>query len=78
MTLQPAPESAADDLNVDHWIQECFDAAKQTAYQSPPIGAGAGPFTVTLAYKTAAQNLAKERIALAGAQLAKILNDELK
>jgi S1/P1 Nuclease len=49
MTLPPAPESAADDLNVDHWIQESFDAAKQTAYKSPPIGADAGPFTVTLA-----------------------------
>src|SRR5262249_42088861 len=64
MTLPPAPEGAADDLNVDHWIQESFDAAKQTSYKSPPIGAGAGPFTLSLAYKTAAQNLAKERIVL--------------
>jgi hypothetical protein len=43
----------------------------------PPIDAGAGPFTLTLAYKTAARNLAEKRIALAGARLAKILNDEV-
>ena len=78
LTLPNAPAGAVSDLNVDHWINESFDAAKQTSYKSPPIGAGVGPFTVTLAYKTAAQNLAKERIALAGARLAKILNDELK
>jgi hypothetical protein len=42
MMLPPAPESAADDLNVDDWIKESFDAAKQTSYKSPPIGAGAG------------------------------------
>jgi S1/P1 Nuclease len=70
--------SATNDLNVDHWIQESFDAAKQTSDKSPPIGAGAGAFTVTLAYKTAARNLAEKRIALAGARLAKILNEELK
>jgi hypothetical protein len=37
--------SAADDLNMDHWINESFDAAKQTEYKSSPIGAGTGPFT---------------------------------
>ena len=78
LTFPNAPAGAVSDVNVDHWINESFDAAKQTSYKSPPMGAGAGPFTVTLAYKTAAQNLAKERIVLAGARLAKILNDELK
>jgi len=78
LTLPNAPASAVSDLNVDHWINESFDAAKQTSYKSPPIGAGAGPFTLTLAYKTAARNLAEKRIALAGARLAKILNEELK
>ena len=34
--LPPAPESAADDLNVGHWIQESFDAAEQIVYKSPP------------------------------------------
>lgn len=76
--LPTAPAGTANDLNVDHWINESFDAAKQTAYKSPPIGAGAGPFTLTPVYKTAARNLAEKRIALAGARLAKILNEELK
>src|SRR5215510_14885290 len=78
LTLPNAPASDVSDLNVDHWINESFDAAKQTSYKSPPIGAGAGPFTLTLAYKTAARNLAEKRIALAGARLAKMLNEELK
>jgi hypothetical protein len=34
--------------------------------------------SVTQTYKTAARNLAEKRIALAGARLAKILNEELK
>jgi len=43
-----------------------------------PIGAGAGQFTLNQAYKTAARKLAEKRIALAGARLAKILNEELR
>jgi hypothetical protein len=40
---------------------------------------GAGPFTLTLSYnKTTARSLAEKQIALAGARLAKILNEELK
>jgi hypothetical protein len=37
--------------------------------------AGAGPFTLTPTYKTAAFNLAKN---VAGARLARLLNEELK
>jgi hypothetical protein len=74
--LQDAPESAVNDLNVGDWIKESFDAAEHTAYKSPPIGAREGPFTLTMAYKTAARNLAEKRIALAGARLAKMLNEE--
>jgi hypothetical protein len=75
-TLPNAP--AANDLNVEHWIEESFGAAKQTAYKKPPIGAGAGPFTLSQSYKTAARKLAEKRIALAGARLAKILNEDLR
>lgn len=77
-TLPNAPAAAASDLDVSHWIDESFDAAKQTAYKKPPIGAGVGPFTLSQAYKTAARKLAEKRIALAGARLAKILNEELR
>jgi hypothetical protein len=59
------------------WVKESFEAAKSDVYKAP-IGPGAGPFTLTPAYKTAATGLANKRIALAGARLAKALNDELK
>src|SRR5262249_2012806 len=77
-SLPNAPAGAANDLDVSHWINESFEAAKQTSYKRPPIGAGAGPFTLTQTYQTAARKLAEKRIALAGARLAKILNEELK
>ena len=77
-TLPNAPASAVNDLDVSHWLNESFDAAKQSAYKKPPIGAGSGPFTLSQTYKTAARKLAEKRIALAGARLAKILNEELK
>ena len=59
------------------WIAESFQAAQQTVY-SAPVGAGDGPFTLTTAYKKAAGKLAKQRVALAGARLANLLNNELK
>ena len=71
------PTSAANDLDVSHWTDESFEAAQQTVYKTP-IVAGAGPFTLTPAYKTAALKLAQQKVALAGARLAKILNEELR
>jgi hypothetical protein len=61
------------------WIQESFDAAKSTAYHAP-MGAGDGPYTIAPSslYETTAFRLAKRRIALAGARLAEVLNNELK
>jgi len=75
--LPSAPASAANDLDVSHWMDECFQAANQTVYKTP-IGPAPGPFTLTTAYKTSALKLAQKQIALAGARLAKILNEELK
>jgi hypothetical protein len=54
-----------------------FKEAQQTVYKTP-IGVGPEPFTLTPAYKTEALKLAQKRIAVAGARLAKILNEELK
>jgi hypothetical protein len=59
------------------WVQESFDLAKSKVYVAP-IAAGAGPFTLTSAYKSSAKRVAKKRVALAGARLANLLNDELK
>ncbi len=60
------------------WIGESFGFAKTVAYQNPPIGLSLGPFTLTPEYEAAAATLAKQRVALAGARLGKLLNDELK
>ena len=59
------------------WIAESFQAAQQTVYQ-PPVAAGNGPFSLTSAYNSKAKTLAKQRIALAGARLANLINNELK
>lgn len=60
------------------WIAESFQAAQQSVYVDPPVGAGNGPFSLTSGYKSAAKSLAKQRIALAGARLANLINNELK
>lgn len=76
-SLAVAADAAANNLKTADWVAESFNAAKSKIYKTP-IGAGAGPFTITPAYRTAARRLAKQRIALAGARLAKVLNNELK
>jgi hypothetical protein len=75
----PAPNATlAAKSDAKDWVAESFDAAKQTAYVSPPIGAGGGPFALTASYKTDAKQLAQERVSLAGTRLANLLNTELK
>jgi hypothetical protein len=59
------------------WIQESFQSAQTHVYVSP-IEVGPGPYEVTDGYKAAAQELATQRIALAGARLANLLNDALR
>jgi hypothetical protein len=71
---QPALAANSDEKD---WMAESFIAAQQAVY-APPIGAGNGPFTLTMEYKKNAGKLAKLRVALAGARLANLLNTELK
>jgi len=59
------------------WVTESFQAAEKTVY-GPPIGVGDGPFTLTNAYKRKAKKFVEQRIAVAGARLAHLLNDELR
>ncbi len=66
------------DLNVCHWLTESFDLARGTVYRNPPIGPGAGPFTVNQGYRDTALDVSRRRIALAGARLGNILNNELR
>jgi len=75
--LPPADPALAAKSDEKDWIAESFQAAQNTVYQSP-VGSGNGPFSLTPAYKTAAKALAKQRIALAGARLANLINTELK
>jgi S1/P1 Nuclease len=77
-SLSPAPASLAGNLDASEWIQESFRAAKSAVYKNPPIKAGLGPFTITDKYRNAAVLLGRDRIALAGARMANILNNELR
>jgi hypothetical protein len=76
-TLPSARAADAAVLDEAIWVQEGFELAQSQAYK-PPIGAGAGPFILTPAYRTNAQSVAREQIAVAGARLANVLNAELK
>lgn len=75
-SLPVSPVAPAADLNPANWINESFNAARTVVYQ-PPIGIGAGPFTRTQAYNSTAHTLANQRVALAGARLANLLNADL-
>ena len=77
-TLLTAPPAAKAAILDEHeWISESFDLAQGEVYRSP-IGAGAGTFTLTAAYRTNARRLMEKQVALAGARLAGLLNAELK
>jgi len=76
-TLADPPAADATVLDEAIWVQNELEVAKSEVYTSP-IGAGAGPFAVTAAYRSRARLVARRQIALAGARLANILNAELK
>jgi S1/P1 nuclease len=71
----PGSEAAAADEGV--WIHESFELAKRYAYASP-VGDGNGPYALTADYEVAAARITQQRIALAGARLANLLNSVLK
>ncbi len=75
--LPEADTTLAAKSDEKDWIAESFQAAQQTVYARPVV-AGDGPFTLTPQYQKNATALAKKRVALAGARLANLLNNELK
>ncbi|HLJ29435.1 MAG TPA: S1/P1 nuclease [Candidatus Angelobacter sp.] len=75
--LAPADATLAGDNNEADWAKESFDLAQSKGYVAP-IQDGDGPFTLTVAYRTSAKKIGAQRVALAGARLANLLNDELK
>ena len=76
-SLPQANPVLAAKLNADDWLRESFELAKSTVYK-PPVGQGDGPYSLTASYRKTASLLAAQRVSLAGARLAKILNEELK
>jgi hypothetical protein len=64
------------------WAAESLALAKTDAYAAPigasPKPAGGSAYVITTAYYNKAMSDAKSRVALAGARLAKLLNDNLK
>jgi hypothetical protein len=59
--------------DVSVWIDEGFALAKSAVYVAP-VGVGNGPFTIDPRYQAVALEVARKRIALAGARLANLLN----
>ena len=76
-TLASAPSAAASETNEAVWVQQCNALAISAVYVDP-VGDGKGPYTLTDTYKTAAATVARGQVALAGARLARLLNDNLK
>jgi hypothetical protein len=75
--LPPVDANLAAIVEESVWIDESFRAAQRFVYAAP-IGVGAGPFILNAQYKADARWLASQRIALAGARLAILLNEALK
>lgn len=80
--LAPAANTKIAVTDPAKWAAESLAMAKKDAY-APPIGAspkpaGASAYLITTAYYNKAMSDATSRIALAGARLAKLLNENLK
>ena len=74
--LDEADDAAVDIDNPQTWVEESFQIAKSAVYRRP-VGKDNGPVKATAAYKKSARGIAEERVVLAGARLAKLLNDHL-
>ena len=79
--LSPAVIGATD-TDPNQWAAESLTMAEKDAYHSP-IGKGPAPtsgsaYTITQAYYDSAMQDAQTRIAVAGARLAKLLNENLR
>ena len=75
--LSAPPSDLAEIASEEEWVRESFEVAKAVVYTAP-IDDGRGPFTLTDEYKAKARTVAEQRIALAGARLAALLNAAFK
>ncbi|MDI1290719.1 MAG: S1/P1 nuclease [bacterium] len=71
MAKAPAVKAAISDPTA--WLNESLLIAKSSVYATP-IKTSRGPFTLTKAYEVKAGSFAEQRVALAGARLARLLN----
>jgi len=69
------PQAAITDESV--WVNEGFAAGKQWVYK-PPVGPGPGPFKLDARYAHDARVVSQQRMSLAAARLARLLNDALR
>jgi hypothetical protein len=82
-TVAAAPQKSIAITDPADWAAESFAMAKRDAYMMPPIGASPKPtsgssWAITQDYYNTAMQDARDRIALAGARLAKLLNENLQ
>ncbi len=78
-SLAPATVKAAHIKETASWVRESVTEAKEDAYRAP-IGTADQRYTIVPGslYKAEAYRLAEKRLALAGARLALLLNENLK
>jgi len=80
--LSPAAKTKIAVTNPARWAAESLALAKRDVYAAPigasPKPAGGTSYLITTAYYNKAVRDAKSRVALAGARLAKLLNENLK
>jgi hypothetical protein len=74
--LPKATPALAGVSNEGVWLDESFRIAKVSVYVSP-VGIGPGPFALDQRYEAAAGRIAEDRVALAGARLANLINHDL-
>jgi hypothetical protein len=70
--LPAASSVAAADANEADWVHESFQLAEAKVYITP-IGPALGPYTADATYAANAHTIAQQRVALAGARLANLL-----
>jgi len=74
--LPRAPSRLAAIDDESRWVQESFELAQQVVYV-PPLGPGAGPYSLDAHYRAQARKVARQQVALAGERLARLLNEAL-
>ncbi len=74
----PAPDVAlVSDDKEDDWREESYKLATSAVYVDP-VGPGLGPYTMSAAYTANAQQIARQRVALAGVRLAMVIKEALQ